>query len=119
MKKIAVIIPVAESEDPQVVLNSAQRITALDYQDLIARIVYAVDIRDNDERIKMLKDESLEVFSRQKRGKRAGAINDALSYLAEFKPDYVTLFDIDSRPARNFITACVDALEHDTGAYIA
>ncbi len=120
MKKIAVIIPVAESEDSQVVLSSAQRITALDYQNLIAKIVYAVDVNsESDERIKLLKKESVEVFPRQRRGKRAGAINDALIYLADFKPDYVALFDVDSRPARNFITCCVDALENDTRAYIA
>ena len=120
MKRIAVIIPVAESEDSQVVLNSAQKITVLDYPNLIAKIVYAVDVNsENDKRIKLLKKEGVEVFSRQRRAKRAGAINDALIYLADFNPDYVALFDVDSRPARNFITRCVDALENDTRAYIA
>jgi len=121
MKKIAVIIPVSKSEDTQVVLNSVKRIVALDHDEhLIVRILYAVDINsENDERIKLLKKEGVEVCSRRMRGRRAGAINDALIYLADFNPDFVVLFDVDSRPARNFISECVDALENDTRAYIA
>jgi 1,2-diacylglycerol 3-beta-glucosyltransferase len=120
MKKIAVIVPVSESEDPQVVLNSAKKITSLDYQNLIAKIVYVVDVTtEKDERITLLKTEGIEVFSRQRRGKKAGALNDALIYLADFKPDYVALFDVDSRPERNFIIECVSALEKDSMAYIA
>jgi len=120
MKKIAVIIPVAESEGPQVVLHSAKKNTSLDYENLITKIVYVVDVNsENDERIKLLKKEGVEVFSRHSKGKRAGAINEALISLADFKPDYVALFDVDSRPARNFVTECVDALENDSMGYIA
>ncbi|MFZ2070491.1 MAG: glycosyltransferase family 2 protein [Halobacteriota archaeon] len=120
MKKIAVIIPVSESEDPQVVLHSAKKITSLDYQNLTAKIVYVIDVTiEKDERITLLKKEGIEVFSRQRRGKRGGAINDALLYLTDFKPDYVALFDVDSRPERNFVTECLTALENDTRAYIA
>jgi 1,2-diacylglycerol 3-beta-glucosyltransferase len=120
MNKIAVIVSVSESEDSQVVLNSAQKIVALDYENLVAKIVYVVDVTtEKDERITLLKKEGLEVFSRQKRGKKAGAINDALRYLADFKPDYVAFFDVDSRPERNFIKECVHALEQDSMAYIA
>jgi 1,2-diacylglycerol 3-beta-glucosyltransferase len=120
MKKIAVIVSVSESEDSQVVLNSAKKITSLDYQNLIAKIVYVIDVTtEKDERITLLKTEGIEVFSRQRRGKKAGALNDALIYLADFKPDYVALFDVDSRPERNFIIECVSALEKDSMAYIA
>ncbi|MDI6811370.1 MAG: glycosyltransferase family 2 protein [archaeon] len=120
MKKIAVIVSVSESEDSQVVLNSAQKNMALDYENLIAKIVYVIDVTtEKDERITLLKKEGIEVFSRQRRGKKAGAINDALRYLADFKPDYVALFDVDSRPERNFIKECVNALEKDSMAYIA
>ncbi|MDI6885929.1 MAG: glycosyltransferase family 2 protein [archaeon] len=120
MKKIAVIVPVSQLEDSQVVLNSAKRIMALEYGNLRAKIVYAVDINsENDERIRLLKPEGVEVLSRQSRGRRAGALNDALRYLADFKPDFVALFDVDSRPEVNFVKECVYALEKDPMAYIA
>ena len=120
MKKIAIIVSVSESEDPQVVLNSARKIMALDYENLNAKIVYVIDVTsENDERITLLKKEGVEVFSRRRRGKKAGAINDVLHYLANFKPDYVALFDVDSKPESNFIKECINALECDPRAYIA
>ncbi len=120
MKRIAVIVSVSESEDSQVVLNSAQKIMTLDYENLSAKIVYVIDVTtEKDERITLLKKDGLEVFSRQRRGEKAGALNDALRCLADFKPDYVALFDVDSRPERNFINECVHALEKDSMGYIA
>lgn len=120
MKKIAVIVPVSESEDSQVVLSSAQKITSLYYGNLNAKIVYVIDVTsETDERITLLKKEDVEVFSRRSRGRRAGAVNDALVYLADFKPDYVALFDVDSKPERNFINECVNTLEKDSMGYIA
>jgi 1,2-diacylglycerol 3-beta-glucosyltransferase len=120
MKKVAVIIPVSEFEDAAVVVNSAQTISALDYAGLQVRVVYAVDvIAEEDERVSILKQAGVEVFTRRRRGKRAGAINDALRYLAPFEPEYIALFDVDARPERNFVTACVEALGNDATAYIA
>jgi len=120
MKKIAVIIPVSEFEDAAVVERSARAISALDFTGLEARVVYAVDLRaELDERVSALQQAGLEVFTRWRRGKRAGAINDALLYLADFHPDYLALFDVDSRPDRNFVTECVTALEREPQAYIA
>lgn len=120
MKEIAVIVPVSELEDSQVVLHSAEKIRSLDYENLSAKIVYVADVTtERDERISVLKKAGIEVFSRQRRGRKAGALNDALLYLAEFKPDYVALFDVDSRPERNFIKEGVTALENDTKAYLA
>jgi len=88
MKKILIIVPVSQLEASQVVLSSAKKVRALDYENLSAKIVYAVDVNSEaDERIRVLDKEGVEVFSRQKRGKRAGAVNDALIYLADFEPD--------------------------------
>ncbi len=101
------------------VLNSAKKKnTSLDYQNFIAKIVYVVDVTtEKDERITLLKTEGMEVFSRQRRGKKAGALNDALIYLADFKPDYVALFDVASRPSKN---SQVDSVKHlDGGTVIA
>lgn len=120
MQKIAVLIPVSESEPAEVIVRSARTIRALDYENLNARIVYVIDFAsEDDNRISLLRDEGVEVLTRRRRGKRAGAVNDALLYLADFQPDYVALFDVDSRPSRDFITKCVHALERDPRAYIA
>ena len=120
MKRVAVIVPIAEFEDREIVLKSAQHLSSLAWGELEAKILYAVDLADpNDERIALLQREGMTVCTRKSRGKRAGAINDALQHLADFNPDYVALFDIDSRPEQNFVVVCVNALEADHMAYIA
>jgi 1,2-diacylglycerol 3-beta-glucosyltransferase len=121
MKRVAVIVPVAEFEDVDVVLKSAQHLSSLALGELEAKIVYAVDVAaPDDDRVATLNREGMTVCTRKSRGKRAGAINDTLQqHLADFNPDYVALFDIDSRPEPNFVGACVEALEADQTAYIA
>ncbi|MGC9444076.1 MAG: glycosyltransferase [Candidatus Methanospirareceae archaeon] len=120
MKRVAVIVPVAEFEDMNVVLKSAQHLSSLAWGELEAKIVYAVDVAaPDDERVALLQREGMTVCTRKSRGKRAGAINDALRYLSDFNPDYVALFDVDSRPELNFVVVCVHALESDQTAYIA
>lgn len=118
MKKILIIVPVSQLEASQVVLSSAKKVKALDYENLSAKIVYVIDVNSEaDERIRVLNKEGVEVFSRQSRGKRAGAVNDALIYLADFEPDYVALFDVASRPSKN---SQVDSVKHlDGGTVIA
>ncbi|MBN1456146.1 MAG: glycosyltransferase family 2 protein [Methanomicrobia archaeon] len=120
MKRVAVIVPVAEFEDVNVVLKSAQHLSSLDRGELEMKIIYAVDLAGPDDgRVTLLKQEGMSVFTRKRRGKRAGAVNDTLEYLSDFNPDYIALFDIDSRPEPNFVVICVEALEADHTAYIA
>jgi cellulose synthase/poly-beta-1,6-N-acetylglucosamine synthase-like glycosyltransferase len=51
---------------------------------------------------------------RASRGRKAGAINDALSVVKD--ADYVAIFDVDTRPDKDFIVKCVAALEEDGSA---
>jgi cellulose synthase/poly-beta-1,6-N-acetylglucosamine synthase-like glycosyltransferase len=118
MKRLAVIVPVSPFEPQDIVLSSARHLMSLEYAGFEFRIVYVVDVYDQS--VEKLRKEGVSVLVRKTpRGKRAGAINDALKYLKEFKPDYVAIFDVDSNPEGNFIEACVDALEKDERAYIA
>jgi len=127
MNRLAVIIPVSKFEEKETVLNSSKKVLSLDYKNLDVRIIYSIDIdeedgrgtKDQDPRIKVLKEMGVEVLTRKARGKRAGAINDALDYISEFMPDFVAIFDVDSRPERNFIVECVKSLKKDTSAFIA
>ncbi|MFP3909155.1 MAG: glycosyltransferase [Archaeoglobaceae archaeon] len=119
MKKVAVIIPVSPHENPEVILSSAREIKSLDYTDFAVKILYSMDVDGEDERARILQKEGVDVLTRKSRGKRAGAINDALQYLRDFNPDYVAIFDVDSSPQKNFIQECVKALENDKRAYMA
>ncbi|MFO7966107.1 MAG: glycosyltransferase family 2 protein [Archaeoglobaceae archaeon] len=119
MKRVAVIIPVSPYESLDMVLRSAQEIKSLDYTGFDVKILYAVDVDGEDERAEFLRKEGVDVLVRKSRGKRAGAINDAIQYLKDFNPDYISIFDVDSDPQPNFIQECVNALENDKRAYIA
>lgn len=119
MKKVAVIIPVSPHESLEIVLSSAREIKSLDYKGFDVKILYSMDTNGEDERAELLRKEGVDVLLRESRGKRAGAINDALKYLKGFNPDYVAIFDVDSAPQSNFIQECVSALENDKKAYIA
>ncbi len=121
MSRVAVIVPVSPFEPLEILINSAKHLLSLDYDDFEFKIVFVVDKNGpNDDRGKKLKELGIEVLERNTtRGKRAGAINDALDYLRDFKPDYIAIFDVDSRPERNFIVKCVEALKRDEKAYIA
>ena len=85
------------------------------------KILYVIDRNGKrDERIEALKGFNVDVLVRNStRGKRAGAINDALRYISDFKPKYVAIFDVDSKPDVNFVKSCISALENDPNTYIA
>jgi cellulose synthase/poly-beta-1,6-N-acetylglucosamine synthase-like glycosyltransferase len=121
MARLAVIVPVSPFEPLEILINSAKHLLSLDYGDLDFRILFVVDRSSpNDRRGEELRKLGVDVLERSStRGKRAGAINDGLKHLAEFNPDYVAIFDVDSRPERDFIVKCVSALESDKNAYIA
>ncbi len=119
--RLGVIVPVSPFEPTEILLRSANHLKSLDYGSFKVKIVYVVDRKgENDDRAKALRSLGVEVIERDTtRGKRAGAINDALKYLASFKPNYVAIFDVDSRPDRDFVIKCVEALEKNPKAYIA
>ena len=122
-KKVAVIVSVSPFEPEDVVVASAMHLKNLDFNDFDWKIVYAVDLNNSDDsRHEALKNLGVEVVARNhRRGKKAGAINDCIDHLlkSSFFPDYVVFFDVDSRPAENFVIECISALERDDRAFIA
>jgi cellulose synthase/poly-beta-1,6-N-acetylglucosamine synthase-like glycosyltransferase len=120
MRKLAIIVPVSPFEPQDLVLNSAKHILSLDHTGFNRRIVYVIDVKDSNPIVAKLKRMGIDVLERNDtRGRRAGALNDALAHLKNFKPEYVAIFDVDSKPEKNFIEVCVSALEKDRRAYIA
>jgi|Deesub1362A_J573_1020465.scaffolds.fasta_scaffold00195_11 cellulose synthase/poly-beta-1,6-N-acetylglucosamine synthase-like glycosyltransferase len=129
MRKIGVIVPVSPFEPPELIKKSVKWIKSLHYDPFEVKIVYVVDLKQNlkkdlkneiDNRGKIPLCMGVDVVERKfNRGKRAGAINDAIEYLKNFNPDYIAIFDVDSRPEKDFIIRCVDELEKNPKAYIA
>jgi len=117
--KVAIIVPVSPFEPLKIIKDSIRHLKSLNWNDLSYKLIYVIDKKDdNDRRAETLKNEGIIVLERNTtRGKRGGAINDALSILDD--EEYVAIFDVDSRPEKNFIIRCVEALERDERAYIA
>jgi len=126
MDQIEIIIPVAIFEPLSIIRRSVDATRSLECGDMDVRIVYVLDLTsDNDVRLKFLEGlstESVTVISRtNNRGRRAGAINNALESLESqgISPEYIALFDVDSRPHPNFLIECVGALRSNECSIIA
>ena len=138
MDQLKIIVPVASFEPLSVLKRSVDSICDLECGGLDVRIVYVLDIENVDDcRLKFLEEvsiasntstapntltDSITVIARtDNRGRRAGAVNDALDSLDSrgISPDYIALFDVDSRPRPNFLIECVDAMRSNRSAIIA
>ncbi len=118
MTRIAIIVPVAPFEPLNLLIASAKHLRSLNFGEMEVRILYVID-SDEDEKVIALR-QYVDVLARgTSRGKRAGAINDGINHLVTFKPDYIAIFDVDSRPEKDFVIRCVEALESNHKAYIA
>jgi len=118
--KVVAIVPISPFEPVEIILDSIKHLKSLEWNDLDYELLYVVDKKDSkDSRPEILRKEGVKVLERNDtRGKRAGAINDALDFL-ENKPEYIAIFDVDSRPEKDFIIKCVEALEENKKGYIA
>lgn len=126
MEQLEVIVPVASFEPLSVIKRSVDCILDLENGDLDVRVIYVLDMiateNEADDRLKFLEDAPVSVIARKdNRGRRAGAVNDALATFTsdEKTPEYIALFDVDSRPEPNFLVECVSALRSNQDAIIA
>ncbi|MEM0203093.1 MAG: glycosyltransferase family 2 protein [Archaeoglobaceae archaeon] len=118
--KLAVIVPVSPFESEDVLEKSIVHVKSLASK-FNARVVYVIDKNSkNDSRVELARSLGVEVIERNdRRGKRAGAINDALNYLKDESPDFVLILDVDVRTDEETIQNCIKALMSDEKAYIA
>lgn len=118
--KLNIIVPVSPQEPLSVIERSVESLSRLEHGD-IAKVhtTYVIDVhRPDDPRVAYLQSKShlCTIVRTHGRGRRAGAINDALDKIG--KTDYLAFFDVDSRPDSNFLVECVRKLE-ENGAVIA
>lgn len=117
-----IIVPVAHYEPLSVVKKSFDCISLLENGGMDVRVTYVLDLKEgDDDRLQFLGKMPVTVIARtDNRGRRAGAVNDALDvHKSEVEPDYVALFDVDSRPDRDFIVKCADLLQSNKNTIIA
>lgn len=114
---LAILVPVSPFEDLKVLEESIRHVKSLKAD----KIVYVIDKNgENDVRVELTRKNGIEVVERTgRRGKRAGAINDAVNYLSKSKPDFVLIMDIDTRIDEKTVENCISALLADPKAYIA
>ncbi len=114
MGRIAIIVPVSVHEPINTLVKSAQHLKGLDSGDHQVKILYIFDGDEKDERVTALRESGVDVLARNtNRGKRAGAINDGLEFLKKYRPDFVAIFDADSRPSRRFVVECIRKMRSD------
>lgn len=114
MKKLFILVPVSPFESELVIEKSISCLKKLDLENLKAEIIYLVDsLHKKDERLKIFKKYRIKFLREVGRKGRGSALNRGLKYIKKFNPDFVVFFDIDSRPAKNFIKECLKKFEKD------
>ncbi len=111
--KVCALIPVAPFEPVALIERSIDSLTALDCTGLDFSVCYIIDSNGTDYSLlnQLFPPHFRMVVRTENRGRRAGAINDALRVLGD--ADFVALFDVDSRPDKDFIIKCIQALRED------
>jgi cellulose synthase/poly-beta-1,6-N-acetylglucosamine synthase-like glycosyltransferase len=110
------IAPVARYEPESVITKSIECLKTLEHDNFTLDIYYVIDTFPGDNRkLQFTLPNNFKMILRNtNRGHRAGAINDILKEIKN--PDYVALFDVEHRPARDYIVKCVAALEENDAA---
>ncbi|WP_456486989.1 glycosyltransferase [Candidatus Alkanophaga liquidiphilum] len=125
MHTVKIVVPVAASEPVGIIERSIEALCRLKCH-LPVEIIYVIDSKD-DERYAVLKElvrrkeKDVKIsllFRGTDRGRRAGALNDALAVALD-ENSFFAFFDIDSRPNENFLEACLEVLEADESCEIA
>ncbi|MGZ4863340.1 MAG: glycosyltransferase family 2 protein [Halobacteriota archaeon] len=117
--KICAIVPIAPSEPLTLVEKSIKSLNNLDFSKLDFEAYYVFDSGGEDHKAlyHLLPPHFHIVIRNDNRGRRAGAINDALEVIED--ADYIALFDVDSRPNSDFLTECVRALTEASDGVLA
>jgi len=98
------------NEEPSILEETVISVVNLDYPN---KKVYIVDDSTNEELRRGIQDLTEKygcqyVHRDQRRGYKAGAINDLMKSLSE---KYIAVFDADQKPAHNFLTQTIPFLE--------
>jgi cellulose synthase/poly-beta-1,6-N-acetylglucosamine synthase-like glycosyltransferase len=110
------IVPVAPYEPASQITKSIECFKELKCNNFKLDIYYVIETFPGDKRTLHweLPDNFNVILRNHNRGRRAGAVNDVLREIKN--ADYVALFDVDNRPADDYIIKCVAALEENNAA---
>ena len=115
---IYAVIPVAQYEPESQITKSIECLKELACDNFTLDICYAIETFPGDKRkLHWTLPDNLKILLRAPRGRKAGGLNDFLSMRknADYNADYLAIFDVDSRPAKDYIVKCVAAFEkHDS-----
>jgi cellulose synthase/poly-beta-1,6-N-acetylglucosamine synthase-like glycosyltransferase len=112
------VVPVAQYEPESQIAISIECLKELEHDNFTLEVYYIIETFPGDKRnLHQKLPDNFEKIIRNPRGHKAGGLNDFLSMRknACYNADYLAIFDVDSRPATDYIVKCVAALEkHDS-----
>ncbi|HXY88260.1 MAG TPA: glycosyltransferase family 2 protein [Candidatus Acidoferrales bacterium] len=113
------VVPVASFEHESVITKSIECLRELECDGFNHKVYYFIDTFLGDKRdLHFTLPNNFKIILRDNsRGRRAGAINEFLHLINDV--DYVAIFDVDSRPSKNFITECIKAFKKDDSAVLS
>src|SRR5512139_610588 len=117
--KVCAIIPIASFEPLTLIEKSIKSLSNLDCSGLNFEAYYVIDGggEDHNALYRSLPPHFHIMIRNDNRGRRAGAINDALNVIEG--TDYIAIFDADSRPNSDFLKECVHALTETSNDVLA
>jgi 1,2-diacylglycerol 3-beta-glucosyltransferase len=117
--RVYAAVPVAPFEPVSVITKSIECFKELECDNFNFEVYYVIDSLPGDTRDLHweLPDNFKILLRNTNRGRKAGAINDFLKEITG--ADYVAIFDVDGRPAKDYIVKCVAALEEDDSAVLS
>ena len=121
MEEIHAVIPVSSEESAQVIDNSMQSIQQLEVPSgSRLHVHYVVDSEDVEKDLRLSETDYSGInsyFRELEDGTKAGALNHMIEQLDS--PDYIAIFDVDSRPSKNFVVECKNALDSSENVFLA
>ncbi|EGQ43416.1 MAG: glycosyltransferase involved in cell wall biogenesis [Candidatus Nanosalina sp. J07AB43] len=121
MDEIHAIIPVSPGESAQVIDNSMKSIQQLEAPSgSRLNVHYVIDSEDTEKDLRLSKTGYYEFnsyFRELKNGTKAGALNYVIEQIDS--PDYIAIFDVDSRPSEDFIVKCKETLDSSEDVFLA
>lgn len=121
MMPVEIIVPVAPDEPAEIINNSIDSLKSLERpDDLEYNFRYVIDSEDleADSRKDALNVEGVDLIWREPDdGSKAGAINKVLRSVEG--PEYISIFDVDARPDKDFLLRCKEDLESNREVFIS
>jgi len=112
------VVPVSQFEPESIITESIEYLKELECDNFTFEVYYVIETFPGDKRtLSRVLPDNFNIMLRTPRGRKAGALNDFLSVVKN--ADYVAVFDVDSRPAKDYVVKCIAALEENDSAVVS